>query len=120
VIRLGAAEHDSAVAAVSHLPFVLAAALVEAVAGGPNWPLERRLAAGGWASMTRLARSDLEMGTGILATNAPAVADRLRDLRAILDDWLAQLDAVPPDPAGLRDRLASARARLATDEPGDS
>jgi prephenate dehydrogenase len=119
IVRLGAAEHDAAVAAISHLPLVLAAALVEAVAGRPGWAVEQRLAAGGWASMTRLARGDVEMGTGILATNGPAVADRLRDLRGVLDGWLAELDAVPPDPAGLRQRLMVARARLMLDEPGD-
>ena len=118
VVRLGAAEHDAAVAAISHLPLVLAAALVEAVAAGPNWPLERQLAAGGWASMTRLARGDVEMGTGILATNGPEVAEHVRQFRTVLDGWLADLEAAPPDVAGLRDRLSSARARLATDEPG--
>jgi prephenate dehydrogenase len=119
VVRLGAAEHDAAVAAISHLPLVLAAALVEAIATGPGWPLERRLAAGGWASMTRLARGDVEMGTGILATNGPAVAERLRELRRVLDGWLAELEADPPDPAGLRERLTVARARLAPPQTGD-
>ena len=118
VVRLGVAEHDAAVAAISHLPLVLAAALVEAIAGGPDWPLERRLAAGGWSSMTRLARGDVEMGTGILATNAPAVAERLRELRAVLDGWLGDLEAVPVDAEALRHRLEEARARLAADDPG--
>ena len=120
VVRLGAAEHDLAVAAISHLPLVVAAALVETIAGGPGWSLEQRLAAGGWASMTRIARGDVEMGTGILATNGPAVAERLRDLRRVLDEWLAELEADPMDPDRLRKRLASARARLAPDEPGHS
>jgi prephenate dehydrogenase len=120
VLRLGPAEHDTAVAAISHLPLVLAAALVEAVASGPGWPLEQRLTAGGWASMTRLARGDVEMGTGILETNGSAVAERLRDLQGVLDGWLAALDAVPPDAAGLRDRLSAARARLVPDEPTGS
>jgi len=119
VVRLGAAEHDAAVAAVSHLPLVLAAALVETIAGAPGWPQEQRLAAGGWASMTRLARGDVDMGTGILATNGSAVAERLSALRGVLDEWLAELEADPPDPDRLRGRLASARARLAADEPGD-
>lgn len=118
IVRLGAAEHDAAVAAISHLPLVLAAALVESVTAGPDWPLERRLAAGGWVSMTRLARGDVEMGTGILATNGPVVAERVRELRAVLDGWLADLEAAPPDVDRLRHRLASARARLAMDGPG--
>jgi len=38
VVRMGAADHDAAVAAISHLPLVLSAALVEAVAGRPDRP----------------------------------------------------------------------------------
>jgi prephenate dehydrogenase len=117
IVRLGPAEHDAAVAAISHLPLVVAAALVEAVTADPDWPLAERLAAGGWASMTRLARGDVEMGAGILATNGPAVAARLRVLRDVLDDWLAKLETAPADAAGLRERLATARRRLGVDEP---
>jgi len=116
IVRLGAAEHDAAVAAISHLPLVVAAALVEAIAGGPDWPVARGLAAGGWASTTRLARGDVEMGAGILATNGPAVADRLRDLRRVLDGWLTELDTTVPDADRLRDRLAAARGRLEADD----
>ena len=119
VVRLGSAEHDAAVAAISHLPLVVAAALVETIAAGPDWPLEQRLAAGGWASMTRLARGDVAMATGILATNGPAVADRLHALRGVLDSWIAELETDPPDPDRLRERLAAARARLVPDEAGD-
>jgi prephenate dehydrogenase len=118
VIRLSDAEHDAAVAAISHLPLVVAAALVESVAAGRDWSLDQQLAAGGWASKTRLARGDVEMGAGILATNGPAVAERLRDLRRVLDAWTAELDAASPDPNLLRDRLATARRRLEADEPG--
>jgi prephenate dehydrogenase len=117
-MRLDAADHDATVAAVSHLPLVLAAALVESVAGRPDaprpdWDTAGRLAAGGWQSMTRLARGDIEMGTGIAATNGPAIAARLRDLRAVLDAWLVLLEAPGgPDPGEIRDRLAAARAML--------
>jgi prephenate dehydrogenase len=117
VIRLDPPAHDAAVAAISHLPLVVAAALVEAIAADTDWPLERRLAAGGWAGMTRLARGDVEMGTGILATNGPAVAARLRDLRVVIDGWLADLEMTPPDEERLRDRLASVQRLLTADEP---
>jgi prephenate dehydrogenase len=118
VVRLDPAEHDAAVAAISHLPLVVAAALVEAIASGPDWPVAERLAAGGWASMTRLARGDVEMGAGILATNGLPVAARLRDLRDVLDGWLAQLETTPADPSQLRERLVSARRQLGVDDPG--
>jgi hypothetical protein len=67
--------------------------------------------------MTRLARGDVEMGAGILATNGPPVAARLRDLRDVLDGWLAQLETTPADPSPLRERLASARRQLGVDDP---
>lgn len=128
VVPMDAAAHDRAVAAISHLPLVLAAALVEAVAGGTHgggpgsadpgtttddWPLAATLAAGGWRDMTRLARGDAAMGAAIAATNAPALAARLRDLRTVLDGWLEELDRVDgPRESVIRDRLAAARAIL--------
>ncbi len=107
-VRMTADEHDAAVASVSHLPLVLSAALVETMSTTAGWPEARRLAAGGWAGMTRLARGDVEMGTGILATNGAAVADRLRSLRAVLDGWLAELEADEIDAQTVRTRLALA------------
>ena len=115
-IRMTAHEHDRAVAAISHLPLVAAAALVESVAlageGGGDWPVARALAATGWSDMTRLARGDPEMGAGILATNRAAVAARLRAFRDAIDDWLRALEG-HPSPDALRERLEAARNALA-------
>ena len=119
-IRLEAAEHDAAVAAISHLPLVVAAALAESVTKQTNsWPLARSLAASGWSDMTRLARGDPEMGAGILATNAAAVRDRLRDLREILDTWIEQLDPGlgGGDAGELWGRLQAARDALEAERP---
>jgi len=122
VVRMSADEHDRAVAAISHLPLVVAAALVEAVAGrpaspAPDWPAAADLAAGGWEGMTRLARGDVEMGTGIAVTNAPALASRLRDLRGVIDGWLGDLERDGgPDGDAIRNRLQAARDTLL--EPG--
>ncbi|HMJ81076.1 MAG TPA: hypothetical protein VK592_08535, partial [Candidatus Dormibacteraeota bacterium] len=41
---------------------------------------------------TRLARGDARLGAGILATNAPAVAARLRHWREELAAWQEELD----------------------------
>jgi prephenate dehydrogenase len=118
VMRMTAADHDRAVATISHLPLLLAAALAETAAAGPDLPAARALAAGGWASMTRLARGDPEMGAGILATNADEVAARLRALAATLDAWAADLTG--PDAAErLQARLEGARA-IAADGVSDS
>lgn len=118
-VRLGAAEHDRAVAGISHLPLVVAAALVETVAGdgaagsSADWQIASTLAATGWRDMTRLARGDVAMGAGIIATNAPALAARVRDVIAVLDGWLAELERPGgPDAGQIADRLRSARERL--------
>ena len=117
--RMTATAHDEAVAAVSHLPLVVAAALVEAVAGRDavatrgDWPVAAGLAATGWRDMTRLARGDVAMGAGIAATNAPAIAGRIRDLIEVLEGWIADLERRGgPDPDELAARLRSARDRL--------
>jgi len=115
-IRMSADDHDAAVASISHLPLVVAAALVESVAGpsvgGATWPLARRLAATGWSDMTRLARGDPEMGAGILATNAGAVTASLKSLRDALDTWIDLLEAEDAHTPELRGRLGAARAAL--------
>ena len=122
-VRLEAADHDAAVAAISHAPLVLAAALVEAMAGAAGepeaagWPAAAALAATGWASATRLALGDPAMGAAIARTNAGPLAARLREVQARLDAWIALLEAAGPDglpdERALRDQLAGARDRLA-------
>jgi prephenate dehydrogenase len=119
-VRLDAATHDAAVAAVSHVPLLASVALVEAMTADPAW-LEgpaRSLAASGWRDMTRLALGSPAMGGGILATNAPAVAVRLRAMRDALDGWIAELErAGVPEVGALQARLESARTALAA--PGE-
>src|SRR3954451_20979210 len=116
--RLDARAHDAYVSAISHMPLVVSAALVEAVAGTgqearPDWAWIEALAAGGWASMTRLARGDATMAAGIAATNAPAIAARLRAVQAVIDEWLRLLETPGgPDEPALHERFAAARARL--------
>ena len=110
-IAMDPAIHDRATAAVSHVPLIVAAALVEAMTGDSIWPEAAPLAAGGWQAMTRLARGDPAMGAGIALTNGPAVADGLREVRAAIDDWIATLDG-DPVPADLEARFRAARDRL--------
>ncbi len=121
VVFLDAATHDRAVAAISHLPLIVAAAMVGSVSGpgalggeaDDVWPVAARLAAGGWRDGTRVARGDPAMGAAIAATNPVELAARIRSMRDELDRWLADLErAGGPDEAAMRDRLAAARAML--------
>ena len=82
-----------------------------------DWQAAEALAATGWVGMTRLARGEPSMGAGIAATNSAAIASRLRDLRAVLDEWIVELEREGgPDAEVLRARFVSARNRL--EEPG--
>jgi prephenate dehydrogenase len=116
-MELKAEDHDSAVAAISHLPLVVSAALVEAMTAFPDWAVARELAAGGWAGMTRLARGDATMGAGILATNGPATAERLLALRAAIDAWIDLLADGSAHPDVLAARLSAARELAGTADP---
>ncbi|MGY1697879.1 prephenate dehydrogenase/arogenate dehydrogenase family protein [Geodermatophilus sp. SYSU D00814] len=82
VVPVTVAEHDAAVAAVSHVPHLLAAAL--AAAAGEAGPLALALAAGSFRDGTRVAGSDPAFVTAMVEGNAGPTA-------AALDRVLAQL-----------------------------
>ena len=88
VISVDAESHDQAVAIVSHVPHVAAAALVDlaAVHAGEGGEL-LRLAAGGFKDTTRIAAGSPELWTGICLDNADAVAAGLSELREVLREF---------------------------------
>ena len=83
VVPVTAAEHDDAVAAVSHVPHLLAAAL--AAAAGQAGPLALSLAAGSFRDGTRVAGSDPALVTAMVEGNAAPAAVALQRVRAQLD-----------------------------------
>ena len=87
-ISVDAESHDEAVAIVSHVPHVAAAALVDlaAVHAGEGGEL-LRLAAGGFKDTTRIAAGSPELWTGICLDNADAVAAGLSELREVLREF---------------------------------
>ncbi|MEX5720696.1 prephenate dehydrogenase/arogenate dehydrogenase family protein [Geodermatophilus maliterrae] len=104
VVPVTAAEHDDAVAAVSHVPHLLAAAL--AAAAGEAGPLALSLAAGSFRDGTRVIASDPAFVTAMVEGNAGPTAAALARVRA-------QLDRPWPDlvTAGHAVRAASAGRR---------
>ncbi len=70
---IGADEHDGYVAAVSHLPLVLSAALFTLVRNSPAWPELSALASSGFLGATRLASTDAELSHDICLTNREGV-----------------------------------------------
>jgi len=104
---LDAARHDRLVAAISHLPYALAVALVLAAAEiGAEDSTVWELAASGFRDTSRLAASDVSMMLDILLTNRTAVGDALRRASAQLGR-LADLIAAG-DEESLRVQLRAA------------
>ena len=96
--RMSAAEHDDVFAAVSHLPHLLAFALVDMLAGMPHADQYFNYAASGFRDFTRIAAGSPEMWRDISAANRVALREQLRQYRERLDAfdaWLA--DAGPAD-----------------------
>jgi prephenate dehydrogenase len=81
---LSAEEHDKVFAAVSHLPHLLAYALVDDIARKPHAALLFQYAASGFRDFTRIAGSSPEMWRDITLANQPAML-------AELDAYLVQL-----------------------------
>jgi prephenate dehydrogenase len=82
VVPVTAAEHDDAVAAVSHVPHLLAAAL--AAAAGEAGPLALALAAGSFRDGTRVIASDPAFVTAMVEGNAGPTAAALARVQAQL------------------------------------
>ena len=98
VVSVDARSHDEAVAIVSHVPHVAAAALCD-VAGahaGEGGDL-LRLAAGGFKDTTRIAAGSPDLWTGICLDNAEALAAGLRELRGVLGEFEAMVRAGDSD-----------------------
>lgn len=87
VTTMGVAEHDTVLAATSHLPHVLAFALVDTLARAPSSDDIFRYAAGGFRDFTRIASSDPVMWRDVALANRDA-------LLATLDEFGAQLAAL--------------------------
>jgi len=115
---LDPARHDRLVAAISHLPYLAACALVDYASDvAATDPTVWEVAAGGFRDSSRVAASDVDMLMDILLTNRAAVlaavdryVERLTGLRAGL---------AAGDEAGLRAALtdiANERRRWAKDK----
>jgi prephenate dehydrogenase len=94
VLVLSAADHDRLVAVVSHVPHLVAAALMNAASAGAEQDRALlRLAAGGFRDMTRVAAGHPGIWPDICAENAAAIVDAL--------------DALVGDLAAMRTRVAA-------------
>jgi prephenate dehydrogenase len=92
VVPTTAANHDRVVAAVSHVPHLLAAALAPVVTD----PLAATLAAGSFRDGTRVAASSPELTAAMCGGNAEPVLDALDLILNSLDEVRDGLDSDDP------------------------
>jgi len=98
--------HDSAVAAVSHLPHILASALVLCANEREKAiPGTLALAAGGFRDVTRIASSKYDIWHDIFSTNKEAIVPLIDSYVGILNEMKALLSN-----EALRERFEEARA----------
>ena len=90
-VRMGAAEHDAAVAAVSHMPQLVAARLEELGEGA------LALSGQGLRDVTRIAASDPRLWSAIIVGNAGPVVDLLRRIRDDLGVLISGIEAAACD-----------------------
>jgi prephenate dehydrogenase len=93
LVRMTAEEHDRVFAAVSHLPHLLAFALVDDIARRPDAERILGFAAGGFRDFSRIASSSPEMWRDICLANRDALLaeldayqDELMQLRRMLTE----------------------------------
>jgi prephenate dehydrogenase len=103
-------EHDGHVAGVSHLPFVLSAALVNAVSSDPSWRDMKTLTSSGFRDASRLASGSATMHRDIVVSNKAAV-------NRWINEAIKQLESVQTSMAkldGSDEETEAAEAELLT------
>jgi prephenate dehydrogenase len=86
-------EHDRVFAAVSHLPHLLAFALVAQIAGDADAERKFALAGAGFRDFTRIAASSPSMWRDICVANRDALGPQLDAYRRMLDELQRALDS---------------------------
>ncbi len=91
VVQLGCADHDRALALTSHLPHLLAYALLGQMLGEDDPDNALRFAAGGFRDFTRIASSDPVMWREIMLANREQLLQSLAAYQQQLQDIAAAL-----------------------------
>ena len=97
-VRMGASEHDAAVAAVSHMPQLIASLVAARLEELGESALA--LSGQGLRDVTRIAASDPRLWSAIIVGNAGPVADLLRRISDDLSALIAGVEAAACDPGG--------------------
>ena len=87
IIRANAQEHDKAAALISHMPMVIAQALMKTV---QNNELAKKMASSGFRDMTRLALSNLQMAEDMVSLNKKNIMLAIQELKNCANDLLIE------------------------------
>jgi prephenate dehydrogenase len=111
-VSLAAADHDLAVARVSHLPHLMSALAAGTLVGAPDSHLE--LSGQGLRDVTRIAGGDPALWTQIVSANAAALTSLLQGIRADLDRMLIALgnNGAPDEIAAILGQGVSGAVRV--------
>jgi prephenate dehydrogenase len=104
-VVMSAERHDRVVAAVSHLPHLLAVALINTISGNSD---AEQLVSGSFRDLTRVASAESSWWPEVLAANSGAVTGAIDELIRYLGDLRRQVDT--GDRQGLARNLDEARA----------
>ncbi len=96
VVLMTADDHDSALAAVSHLPHLLAFAFSNGIANQPQGARFLQLAGTGFRDFSRIAASDPTIWRDILLANRTQVLAQAREFRKALEALEAEIIAGDP------------------------
>ncbi|EAX47124.1 Prephenate dehydrogenase [Thermosinus carboxydivorans Nor1] len=99
--------HDMVVAQISHIPHIMAAALVNLAGSGKHSHLSLSLAAGGFRDMTRIAASNPALWVDICFSNRTQIINSLKQLQEVLQRVTQNLEE--NDVSGLAAFLSQAR-----------
>jgi prephenate dehydrogenase len=78
-VFMNASEHDRFIAGISHLPLILASALVMATTKSPHWSKMSEVASTGYQGATRLASQHPRMNRDICLTNGENIVSWIDD-----------------------------------------
>ncbi|MEF2244971.1 MULTISPECIES: prephenate dehydrogenase [unclassified Paenibacillus] len=93
IVKVDADEHDEIVGAISHLPHLIAVALVNQIRGyNEQNGLYEQLAAGGFRDITRIASSDPVVWRDILINNRQVVLQLLKDWNKETNKFISMLE----------------------------
>uniref|UniRef100_UPI003753A323 prephenate dehydrogenase n=1 Tax=Polaromonas sp. TaxID=1869339 RepID=UPI003753A323 len=106
VVKMSPQSHDAAYAAVSHLPHLIAFAMINSISGQAQGKDYLSLAGPGFRDFTRIAASDPKMWRDILIANKEELLEQSKNFQNTLQDLEKLIAAADGD--ALEDRIEKA------------